>query len=46
MEGVTRWWCANVKCQPTELIIPQSYVMGRNSSHERESAEKTWLPAA
>lgn len=36
IEGVTRWCCANVKCQPTELIIPQSNVMGSwNSSHER-----------
>lgn len=35
IEGVTRWCCANVKCQPTELIIPQSNVMGSwNSSHE------------
>lgn len=41
MEGVTRWYFANVKCQPTEQAIPQSCVAGSGRwSAEGQSAER------
>lgn len=44
VEGVTRLVCC-VECQPTELMIPQSNVMGSEIPHLKGDRE-TGLPAA